>query len=198
MPSWTHFILLRVTKVNQVRLFFIRLANKPQDILTSGSNKVYDKWKLIFHLDCFRKLSPSKCNRNSWFPATQSEASARWWTGRCSVCADPQNPIAVSWETQLEYFNPVCPSGGKSVFLHIFKLKIKKKTIWHWAIFPFVQRKLRNRFIEDRKLARDILSEMCTLLGPKYFSFLLSVLEGTLQRGYQVHILVSSLSNGNE
>jgi len=53
-----------------------------------------------------------------------------------------------------------------------------------------IQRKLRNRFIEDRNLARDILKEMCSLLGPKYFSFLLSVLEGTLERGYQVHILV--------
>ncbi len=54
----------------------------------------------------------------------------------------------------------------------------------------YFQRKLRSRFIEDRKLARDILCEIAALLGPNYFSYILSVLEGALQRGYQLHILV--------
>jgi len=59
-----------------------------------------------------------------------------------------------------------------------------------WPKSIFFQRKLRSKFIEDRKLARDILSEIATLLGPNYFPYMLSILEGSLQRGYQLHILV--------
>lgn len=78
--------------------------------------------------------------------------------------------------------------------LKILLLYPKKLNSFISTLFVQVARKLRSRLIEDRKLARDILGEMVQILGPNYFQFLLSVLEGSLQRGYQVHILVFSIN----
>ena len=50
--------------------------------------------------------------------------------------------------------------------------------------------KLRSRKIEERTAARDVLCQIVKLLGPNYFQFIFSILEGNLQRGYQLHILL--------
>ena len=54
--------------------------------------------------------------------------------------------------------------------------------------------KLRSRKHEERKAARDVLCEMATLLGSNYFHFIFSILEGNLQRGYQLHILLYTIN----
>ena len=54
--------------------------------------------------------------------------------------------------------------------------------------------RLRSRKIEERQHARDVLCEMATLLGPDYFAYTLSILEGGLQRGYQLHILLFTVN----
>lgn len=48
---------------------------------------------------------------------------------------------------------------------------------------------LRSRAQEARDAARLTLSEIAALIGPVYFEFILKQLRGTLQRGYQVHVL---------
>ena len=54
--------------------------------------------------------------------------------------------------------------------------------------------RLRSRKIEERQHARDVLCEMAGLLGAKYFPYILSILEGSLQRGYQLHILLFTVN----
>ena len=54
--------------------------------------------------------------------------------------------------------------------------------------------KLRSRKIEERTAARDVLCEIAKLLGPNYFNFIFSILEGNLQRGYQLHILLFTVN----
>ena len=54
--------------------------------------------------------------------------------------------------------------------------------------------RLRSRKIEERQHARDILCQIATLLGPNYFAYILSILEGSLQRGYQLHILLFTIN----
>lgn len=53
-----------------------------------------------------------------------------------------------------------------------------------------VASQLRSRKLEERQLARGILSEMAVTLGPSYLPHVVSILKAQLQRGYQVHILV--------
>ncbi|KAF3911770.1 hypothetical protein AA313_de0206521 [Arthrobotrys entomopaga] len=48
---------------------------------------------------------------------------------------------------------------------------------------------LRSRDQTSRDLTRNTLSEIATLLGPKYFGFILKELRGALLRGYQLHVL---------
>jgi hypothetical protein len=54
--------------------------------------------------------------------------------------------------------------------------------------------KLRSRKIEERTAARDVLCQIAKLLGRNYFHFIFSILEGNLQRGYQLHILLFTLN----
>ena len=54
--------------------------------------------------------------------------------------------------------------------------------------------KLRSRKIEERREARDVLCQMAKLLGPKHFNLIFSILEGNLQRGYQLHILLFTIN----
>lgn len=54
--------------------------------------------------------------------------------------------------------------------------------------------RLKSRRWEDRKGARDVLCEVAALLGPDYFPAILSNLEGSLQRGYQVHVLLFTVN----
>ena len=54
--------------------------------------------------------------------------------------------------------------------------------------------KLRSRKIEERTAARDVLCEIAKLLGRNYFHFIFSILEGNLQRGYQLHILLFTVN----
>ncbi|KAF3934944.1 hypothetical protein ABW19_dt0208143 [Dactylella cylindrospora] len=48
---------------------------------------------------------------------------------------------------------------------------------------------LRSRDQTSRDLTRNTLTEITTLLGPKYFGFVLKELRGALLRGYQLHVL---------
>ncbi|EPS44052.1 hypothetical protein H072_1959 [Dactylellina haptotyla CBS 200.50] len=48
---------------------------------------------------------------------------------------------------------------------------------------------LRSRDQGSRDLTRNTLSEIASLLGPKYFGFILKELRGALLRGYQLHVL---------
>ncbi|KAL7274098.1 U3 snoRNP protein [Rhizina undulata] len=48
---------------------------------------------------------------------------------------------------------------------------------------------LRSRAQEARDMTRRTLTEITTLLGPQYFSFVLKELRGALARGYQLHVL---------
>ncbi|ORY77397.1 armadillo-type protein [Protomyces lactucae-debilis] len=48
---------------------------------------------------------------------------------------------------------------------------------------------LRSRSQESRDMTRKTLGEIASLLGPKYFSYILAELKGALQRGYQLHVL---------
>ncbi|KAI5797940.1 armadillo-type protein [Peziza echinospora] len=48
---------------------------------------------------------------------------------------------------------------------------------------------LRSRAQESRDLTRKTLTDITTLLGQEYFSFILKELRGALLRGYQLHVL---------
>jgi U3 small nucleolar RNA-associated protein 20 len=48
---------------------------------------------------------------------------------------------------------------------------------------------LRSKSQESRDMARDTLSKICVILGPKSFGFVLKELRGALARGYQLHVL---------
>lgn len=48
---------------------------------------------------------------------------------------------------------------------------------------------LRSRSQESRDLTRKTLVEIAKLLGPHYLGFILKELKGSLQRGYQLHVL---------
>ena len=48
---------------------------------------------------------------------------------------------------------------------------------------------LRSRAQESRDLTRKTLIEVSTLIGPKYFGFILRELRSSLSRGYQLHVL---------
>ena len=54
--------------------------------------------------------------------------------------------------------------------------------------------RLRSRKIEERTGSRDVLCQMAKVLGPNYFHFIFSILEGNLQRGYQLHILLFTIN----
>ena len=54
--------------------------------------------------------------------------------------------------------------------------------------------RLRSRKIEERTASRDVLCQMAKLLGSNYFHFIFSILEGNLQRGYQLHILLFTIN----
>ena len=54
--------------------------------------------------------------------------------------------------------------------------------------------RLRSRKIEERTSSRDVLCQIAKLLGPNYFHFIFSILEGNLQRGYQLHILLFTIN----
>ena len=48
---------------------------------------------------------------------------------------------------------------------------------------------LRSRAPESRDMARKTLTDISTLIGPDCFEFVLKELRGSLQRGYQLHVL---------
>lgn len=48
---------------------------------------------------------------------------------------------------------------------------------------------LRSRAQESRDLTRKTLVEMTTLIGPRYFGFVMKELRSALARGYQLHVL---------
>ncbi len=48
---------------------------------------------------------------------------------------------------------------------------------------------LRSRAQESRDLTRKTLVEICTLIGPAYFGFVLKELRSSLAKGYQLHVL---------
>lgn len=48
---------------------------------------------------------------------------------------------------------------------------------------------LRSRAQDDRDMTRKTLAQIAMLLGPQYFSFIIKELKGSLQRGYQLHVL---------
>lgn len=48
---------------------------------------------------------------------------------------------------------------------------------------------LRSRSQDARDMTRKTLGLIATLLGPKYFSYILAELKSALQRGYQLHVL---------
>lgn len=48
---------------------------------------------------------------------------------------------------------------------------------------------LRSRAQDSRDMTRRTLTEISTLLGPQYFSFIIKELRGALLRGYQLHVL---------
>ncbi|EEB05376.2 U3 snoRNP protein Utp20 [Schizosaccharomyces japonicus yFS275] len=48
---------------------------------------------------------------------------------------------------------------------------------------------LRSRSQDSRDETRKVLSAIALYLGPSYFSFILKELKGSLQRGYQLHVL---------
>lgn len=57
------------------------------------------------------------------------------------------------------------------------------------AILTDVCHILRSRSQDARDMTRKTLGTIATLLGPKYFSYILSELKAALQRGYQLHVL---------
>ena len=57
------------------------------------------------------------------------------------------------------------------------------------AVLTDVCHILRSRSQESRDLTRKTLTEMATIIGPNYFGFVLKELRGSLQRGYQLHVL---------
>ncbi|CAA18883.1 U3 snoRNP-associated protein Utp20 [Schizosaccharomyces pombe] len=48
---------------------------------------------------------------------------------------------------------------------------------------------LRSRSLESRDATRKALAAISKFLGPKYFSFIISQLQTSLKRGYQLHVL---------
>lgn len=48
---------------------------------------------------------------------------------------------------------------------------------------------LRSKAPESRDMARETLTQICVLLGPSCFGFVLKELRGALARGYQLHVL---------
>ena len=48
---------------------------------------------------------------------------------------------------------------------------------------------LRSRDQGSRDMTRKTLSEISTIIGPRYFGFILKELRSALQRGYQLHVL---------
>lgn len=52
---------------------------------------------------------------------------------------------------------------------------------------------LRSRSQDARDMTRKTLGSIATLLGPKYFSYILAELKAALQRGYQLHVLGFSI-----
>ncbi|TGZ79617.1 hypothetical protein EX30DRAFT_321196 [Ascodesmis nigricans] len=48
---------------------------------------------------------------------------------------------------------------------------------------------LRSRNQDDRDMTRKTLADIALLLGPQYLSFIIKELKGSLQRGYQLHVL---------
>ncbi|RFU32484.1 hypothetical protein B7463_g3857, partial [Scytalidium lignicola] len=48
---------------------------------------------------------------------------------------------------------------------------------------------LRSKAQESRDMTRDTLAQICVLLGPSCFGFVLKELRGALARGYQLHVL---------
>jgi U3 small nucleolar RNA-associated protein 20 len=48
---------------------------------------------------------------------------------------------------------------------------------------------LRSKAQESRDMTRDTLANICVLLGPSCFGFVLKELRGALARGYQLHVL---------
>lgn len=57
------------------------------------------------------------------------------------------------------------------------------------AVLTDVCNILRSRSQESRDLTRKTLVEICTLIGPRYFGFVLKELRSSLARGYQLHVL---------
>ena len=57
------------------------------------------------------------------------------------------------------------------------------------AVLTDLSHILRSRAQDDRDMTRKTLSEIALLLGPQYFSFILKEMRGSLQRGYQKHVL---------
>ena len=57
------------------------------------------------------------------------------------------------------------------------------------AVLTDVCHILRSRSQESRDLTRKTLTEIATIIGPNYFGFILKELRGSLQRGYQLHVL---------
>ncbi|XP_064489796.1 small subunit processome component 20 homolog [Ornithodoros turicata] len=49
---------------------------------------------------------------------------------------------------------------------------------------------LRSRLMSIRDSARETLLKIMSSLGPAYFGYLLQQMRGTLQRGYQVHVMM--------
>ncbi|KAH8814931.1 HEAT repeat protein-like protein [Xylogone sp. PMI_703] len=52
---------------------------------------------------------------------------------------------------------------------------------------------LRSKAPESRDMTRDTLAQICVLLGPSCFGFVLKELRGALSRGYQLHVLSYTL-----
>ena len=51
---------------------------------------------------------------------------------------------------------------------------------------------LRMREFKARERVRTTLNNVALILGPNYFPFILSILESSLQRGYETHVLIYS------
>ena len=85
--------------------------------------------------------------------------------------------------------------------LHVFVALSKMATLFPQLFNELIQsllielcNKLRSKDFDFRQAVRKTLSEVMRTLGPSYLHFLVSVLETSLQRGYQLHICIYTIS----